>query len=204
MLAPPELQPVEVIVIDPKSDNDFSFLDGLPRFFRGEQAQQGMNFVYDAFRKRQKGEDITRNLKICFCDEFASLVSLIDDKKEKEAAQRKLNLLLSLSRSFRFSIQLATQQPSAQIFGTSGSASREQFGAVCLLGDAGSETQQMLFDADSRETIKAFGSMGGRGVGWLSLNGSIAQPVRVPKISNWGKLHDVILKNLSKDLEESI
>lgn len=39
------------------------------------------------------------HLKILFCDEFASLVNLIEDKKEREAAQRKLSLLLMLSRS---------------------------------------------------------------------------------------------------------
>ena len=113
-----------------------------------------------------------------FVDEFSSLINLIDDKKEKDSAQRKLSLLLMLSRSRRFSVQLATQQPSAQSIGNSGN--REQFGAVCLLGDAGGETQAMLFDGDSRERMKEFGSIGGRGVGWLSINGGTAQPVRVP------------------------
>lgn len=198
LLAPPELQPVELTIIDPKEDIDFSFLAGLPRFYSGDAAPQGFNDFFEAYIQRKTGKDTTRHLKILFVDEFASLVQLIEDKKEREAAQRKLALLLMLSRSRHFSVQLATQQPSAQSFGAAGSASREQFGAVCLLGDSGSETQAMLFDGDSRERMKAYGSIGGRGVGWLSLNGGFVQPVRVPMVGNMDKLNQVIFANLAK------
>lgn len=197
LLAPEELQPVELTIIDPKEDIDFNFLKGLPRFYSGEAAPQGFRDFFDAYLQRKSGADTTHNLKILFVDEFASLISLIEDKKEKEATQRNLSLLLMLSRSRHFSVQLATQQPSAQLFGAAGSASREQFGAVCLLGDSGSETQTMLFDGDSREHMKAFGSLGGRGVGWLALNGSMAQPVRVPMVGNMEKLNRVIMDNLA-------
>lgn len=197
LLAPPELQPVELTVIDPKEDIDFDFLDGLPRFYRGDEAPQGFNFFFDVFMRRKAKEDLSQNLKILFVDEFASLVTLIDDRKEKEAAQKKLGLLLSLSRSRHFSIQLATQQPSASTFGVAGSASREQFGMVCLLADAGAETQQMLFDGDNREQMKKFGPIGGRGVGWLSINGGMAQPVRVPIVEDMEKLNRVIYDNLA-------
>lgn len=104
LLAPSELQPVEVTVIDPKEDNDFDYLNGLPRFYRGDRAPQGLNDFFDAYIKRKEKEDLTNNLKILFVDEFASLVNLIDDKREKEAAQKKLALLLMLSRSRRFSV----------------------------------------------------------------------------------------------------
>ena len=53
----------------------------------------------------------------------------------------------------------------------------------------------MLFDSDSREAIKAFGNISGRG-GWLSLGGGLAVPVRVPHIGDMNKLNDVIRKNL--------
>lgn len=198
LLAPPELQPVEVTVLDPKEDMDFSFLEGLPRFYAGDKAPEGFNAFFNGYLDRKEKRDTTTNLKILFVDEFASLVNLIDEKKEREAVQKRLALLLMLSRSRHFSVQLATQQPSAQIFGPSGSASREQFGTVCLLGDSGSETQQMLFDGDSRECMKEYGSIGGRGVGWLSINGGIAQPVRVPIVGNMDKLNKVIYDNLAR------
>jgi hypothetical protein len=197
LLAPSELQPIELSVIDPKEDVDFEYLDGLPHFYRGEEAPQGFNDFFDAYIRRKEKRDLTKNLKILFVDEFASLVNLIDDKKEREVTQKKLALLLMLSRSRRFSVQLATQQPSAKIFGESGSASREQFGAICLLGDSGAETQQMLFDGDSREKIKQYGSIGGRGVGWLSINGGLAQPVRVPFVENMDKLNAVIRDSMT-------
>lgn len=199
LLAPPELQPVELTVIDPKEDSDFSFLNGLPRFYSGDAAPKGFNDFFDAYKRRKDGTDSSTNLRIIFIDEFASLISLIDDKKEREAVQKKLALLVMLSRSKHISVQLATQQPSAQIFGPGGSGSREQFGVVCLLGDSGNETQTMLFDGDSRERIKEFGSIGGRGVGWLSLNGGIAQPIRVPYVSDMEKLNQVIYRNLSNE-----
>lgn len=198
LLAPPELQPVHLTVLDPKEDIDFSYLDGLPHFFKGEAAPRGFDLFFEDYLARKEGRDLSANLKILFCDEFASLVSLIEDKREREAAQRKLFLLLSLSRSRHFSVQMATQQPTAQIFGASGTASREQFGVVCLLGDSGSETRRMLFDGDSIERMKEFGSIGGRGVGWLSTNGGIAQPVRVPIVGNMDKLNRVIYNCLAR------
>lgn len=203
LLAPLKLQPVELTIIDPKEDIDFDFLNSLPRFFRGDEAPVGFNYFFDTFIRRKTKEDLSQNLKILFVDEFASLVALIPDKKEKEDVQRKLGLLLSLSRSQNFSIQLATQQPSAHIFGQNGSASREQFGAVCLLGDSGaSETVNMLFDGDSREQMKKLGSVGGRGVGWLSVNGGIAQPVRVPMVEDMESLNKVIYDNLARNSAE--
>lgn len=198
LLAPPELQPVEVTILDPKEDIDFEYLEGLPRFYSGDVAPEGFNDLYKQYIERKEKRDTTKNLKVLFVDEFKSLVDLIVDKRERETVQKKLSLLLMLSRFRHFSVQLATQQPSAQIFGTSGSASREQFGAVCLLGDSGSETQQMLFDGDSRERMKEFGPIGGRGVGWLSINGGLAQPVRVPFVGNMDKLNKVIYDNLAK------
>lgn len=198
MLAPLELQPVKVTILDPKEDIDFSYLKDLPNFYSGDTAPKGFNNFYNQYIERKEKRDTTSNLKILFVDEFASLVNLIEEKKEREAVQKKLGLLLMLSRSRHFSIQLATQQPSAQIFGTLGSASREQFGAVCLLGDSGSETQQMLFDGDSREYMKKFGSVDGRGVGWISVNGCIAQPVRVPLVGDMDKVDKVIYDNLAR------
>lgn len=198
LLAPSELQPVKVTILDPKEDVDFSYLEGSSRFYSGDTAPEGFNDFYNQYIERKEKRDTTNNLKVLFVDEFASLVNLIDEKKEREAVQKKLALLLMLSRSRHFSVQLATQQPSAQIFGASGSASREQFGVVCLLGDSGAETQQMLFDGDSRERMKEFGSIGGRGVGWLSINGGLAQPVRVPYVGNMDKLNRVIYDNLAE------
>lgn len=203
ILIPPELQPVQLTVLDPKEDIDFSFLNGLPSFFSGEAAPLGFDQFYAEYLARKEGRDVSTNLKILFCDEFASLVNLIEDKKEREKVQRKLSLLLMLSRSRHFSIQLAAQQASAQMFGSAGTASREQFGVVCLLGDSGSETRNMLFDGDSRDRIKEFGLIGGRGVGWLSINGGLAQPVRVPVVSNMDKLNRVIYNCLRRQAESS-
>ena len=202
LLAPPELQPVHLTVLDPKQDIDFSHLDGLPHFYKGEAAPRGFGRFFEDYLARKEGRDLSTNLKILFCDEFASLVNLIEDKKEREAAQRKLSLLLMLSRSRHFSVQLATQQPNAQIFGAAGTASREQFGVVCLLGDSGSETRRMLFDGDSIERMKEFGPIGGRGVGWLSINGGIAQPVRVPIVGDMEKLNRVIYNCLACQAEQ--
>lgn len=197
LLAPPELQPVELTIIDPKEDTDFNYLSGLPRFYRGEESPQGLSNFFDAYLKRKQNKDFSKNLKVCFVDEFQSLINLISDKKDKEKAQRNLNLLLTLSASRNFSIQMATQVPSAKIFGETGSASREQFGAVCLLGDSdGSETQQMLFDSKNRQIISDYGSIGSRGVGWISVSSGEVEPFKVGFINDMDKLNAVIRDNL--------
>lgn len=202
LLAPPELQPVHLTVLDPKEDLDFSFLDGLPRFFKGEAAPSGFDLFFEDYLARKEGRDLSTNLKILFCDEFASLVNLIESKAERETAQRKFSLLLMLSRSRHCSVQIATQQPSSQIFGAAGTASREQFGVACLLGDSGVETQKMLLGSDGVERIKEYGPIGGRGVGWLSINGGLAQPVRVPIVGNMEKLNRVIYNCLARQAEQ--
>ena len=199
LLAPPELQPVEVAILDPKEDLDFSFLQGLSRFYSGDEAPKGFNTFYTEYLARKEKRNITTNLKILFVDEFASLVNLIGEKAEREAVQKHLTLLLQLSRSRHFSVQLATQQPSSQIFGSSGTGSREQFGVACLLGDSGVETQKMLLGSDSVARIKEYGPIGGRGVGWLSINGGVAQPVRVPFVGNMAKMDKVIYDNLARN-----
>jgi len=55
-----------------------------------------------------------------------------------------------------------------------------------------------LFDGDSRERMKQYGHIGGRGVGWLSLNGGIAQAVRVPRVKEIEKLNQAIKGNINK------
>jgi hypothetical protein len=203
LLAPPDMQPVKTIIIDPKAGEDFVYDNS----YRGEDSALGLQRVFDIFQKRKTGEDKSRNLIIAFCDEFQSLVNLLpakakskdDDTMTKDEAQRILSILVSLSRSYRISIQLATQQPSAQIFG--GSGAREQFGVLaCLFGEnggAGAETLSMMFDAESRERIKTYGAISGRG-GFASINGGLAVPVRVPKIQHFQRLDDVISGSVMK------
>jgi hypothetical protein len=192
----PELQPVEVTVIDPKADTDFDFLEGCSRFYRGISSPQGLHDTFKAFERRQSREDTSRNLKIIFIDEFASLMNFLDSKQQKEEIHRILSLLLMLSRSYSFSLHCATQQSSAQTYGNSGN--REQFGNVFLLGDAGAETQRMIFDSDSVEKIRKFGHIGGRG-GWFSQNGGLVQAIRVPKVNKWSDLHAVIRKGVERN-----
>lgn len=59
----------------------------------------------------------------------------------------------------------------------------------------------MLFDGDSIERMNEFDSIGGWGVGWLSINGGIAQLVRVPLIGNMEKLNRVIYNCLARQSE---
>ena len=66
LLAKKELRPVQITVLDPKADTDFSFLDGLPRFYRGEQAPKGLQKFYEeTFRKRQLDYCLTTSEKGC-------------------------------------------------------------------------------------------------------------------------------------------
>jgi hypothetical protein len=117
----------------------------------------------------------------------------------RSEAQDMFNLLVALTRSYSISIQCATQQPNSQIFG--GTSSREQLGFCGYLlgknGGGASETLAMLFNAESRELIKNYGAINGRG-GFIGVNDGIAQPVRVPKINDMQKMNDVIAASILK------
>jgi hypothetical protein len=181
-----------IIIIDPKGDNDFDFLDGLSRFYRGEQAINGLNYAYDIFAKRRNGTDKNRKLVVVFIDEVSSLMLMLY-KKDREEAQKKLLLLLQLARSFRLFICFAMQQPAANMLG--GSAAREQAGLCVCLGNAGAETLEMMFDRENREKIKNYGCLP-RYCGWLTINGVEAVTARVGKVADFAKLHDTIRQNL--------
>ena len=197
-------QPIQLVISDAKSGMDFEQFKNFPNVHRGEDAPNAIYEAYKTFRKRQKeAENGAKyfNRLIVFIDEVASLFSMVTNKTEKERIMREFAMLAQLSRAYKISIVQATQQPSAQMYGSAGTGVREQFSPL-LIGAAGNETQGMLFDADSREAIKAFGSIGGRSVGFFSLNGGLAKPVRVPRVNDFNKLHAAIRRGLENSLSK--
>lgn len=73
LLAPPELQPVQLTVLDTKEDIDFSFLTGLPRFFCGEAAPRGFDIFFEDYLARKEGRDSSTNLKSYFATNLLAL-----------------------------------------------------------------------------------------------------------------------------------
>ena len=186
-------RPLILSIIDPKNDSDFDFLDGLPNIYRGEDAPKGLDAVYNSFKARQSKIDTSRVLHIAVIDEAAAIFQLIEDKKQRDNAMRQFMLLTLLSRSFEFAIFAVAQQPSAASLGSSGV--RDQFGNLCLLSEAGSETLNMMFDSGARETIKAFGSVGNR-AGWYMSARGVLSPVRVPHIEEMQKVNQHLIKQI--------
>ncbi len=70
----------QLYVCDFKGDDDFSFLHGCSRFHRFMECSFGLQLFYERFQKRQRGEELNKNMIVLFFDEWASYCSSLDKK----------------------------------------------------------------------------------------------------------------------------
>jgi len=89
LLAPTELQPVELTVIDPKGDIDFDFLRGLPRFYQGENAPQGFLDFYEDFIRRKRRKKRDKKFKNPICRRVRQSHELDRGQKRKRVGAEK-------------------------------------------------------------------------------------------------------------------
>lgn len=173
----------QLYVCDFKGDTDFEFLNGCCRSFRFLDCQDGLQQFYDRFRKRQSGEDSSRNMIVMFYDEWASYCNGLD-KKSSETEKQKLATLLMLGRSFRVHIIVSQQRADAAYFNTA----RENFNVIIGLGNLSQESQSMVFH-EFKDHIKPDRK---QGTGYMTTNGTGFTPIVVPVINNMEKLHQII------------
>lgn len=179
------LTDTELTICDFKGDDDFSFLGSSKRFFRFENCSIGFDQFFTNFRKRQSREDKTRYPLILFFDEWASYCNSLD-KKLVEEEKKKLATLLMLGRSFNVHVIISQQRADASYF----SSARDNFNLVVGLGNLSEESKNMLFH-EFKDSIKPDRK---QGTGFIIQNGSNFEPIIVPKVNNFKKLHDYIRK----------
>lgn len=179
------LSDTELTICDFKGDADFSFLDTSKRFYRFDNCAMGFNQFFTNFRKRQSGEDKTRHHQILFFDEWASYCNSLD-KKIVEEEKKKLATLLMLGRSFNVHVIISQQRADASYF----SSARDNFNLVVGLGNLSEESKNMLFH-EFKDSINPDRK---QGTGYIIQNGSNFEPIIVPKVNNFKKLHEYIRK----------
>lgn len=185
------LPDMQLFVNDYKGDSDFSFVVGTPRFARFMECEQNFESFYQRFLKRQSGEDSSRNMLLCFFDEWASYTLNIDKKKSEEE-KKKLATLLMLGRSFNVHVMLSQQRMDASYFATGGS--RDQLNLVISLSNLSAEGKEMFF-REFKDQIKPDRK---QGTGYMITNGMDFTPIQVPFISDMTKINYYIREAVTR------
>lgn len=176
----------QLFVCDGKGDRDFDFLSGAERFSRGVDVGKTFNTFFDAFLKRQGGEDPERHKIFLFFDEWGAYVDSLNDKKAQDEAKRKLSLLLRLGRSFGVHVIISQQRLDANYF----QANRDNFSILICIGQPSKEVKEMLFSAFKEEL--AVYPPRHRGTGFMLVNGAELLPIAVPSVRDKDLLHNTI------------
>lgn len=172
----------KIYICDFKGDDDFSFLAGGERFYRYHDCQRGFDQFYKEFKMRQAGEDLTRNEKFLYFDEYASYINSLE-KKRAEEEKLKMSNLLMMARSYNVHVLVATQRGDAQYFLTA----RDNLSLVIALGTISEESCGMFF-----ATFKKLIKPQGLGTGYVLMNGNMFKEIKVPTINNNDKLEEAI------------
>lgn len=176
---------MQLYINDFKGDSDFSFATKAPRFARYLECEQNFEAFYKRFLKRQSGEDTSRNMLLCFFDEWASYTLSID-KKKSEDEKKKLATLLMMGRSYNLHLILSQQRMDASYFASGGS--RDQLNLVIALSNLSAEGKEMFF-REFKDQIKADRR---QGTGYMITNGTDFTPIQVPFISDMTKINSYI------------
>lgn len=177
----------QLYILDFKGDDDFSFLEECPQFYRYMDCSKGLQEFYDRFLKRQKKEEKDKNAIFLFFDEWASYCNSLD-KKTIEEEKKKLSNLLMLGRSFNVHVIVSQQRADATYF----NSARDNFNLVIGLGNLSEESKNMFFHEFKSEMLPNRTI----GTGYMLINGSNFTAIQVPKISDMRKLESTIKKGV--------
>lgn len=169
-------------VLDFKGDDDFSFLEGCPRFYRFDSVSEGLDDFYTMFEARQSGEDTDRSPAVLIFDEYAAYINYLE-KKAADEAKKKLATLLMMGRSFRCYCVFAVQRADAEIF----AKARDNFSLIVAMGNISKESAGMF--SFNRDEMIPVTSIGG---GHLLTNGTEQAAIQIPGIKDMKKLEAAI------------
>lgn len=132
------------LLVDYKSE--FSEHAGQDYYFGPDRAEEGIAEAYRLFEevRTHPEEHQDETLTIVF-DEYAAMLDALP-KKEADECRKQLASILRLNRSLGVKVILGMQDPSAQIFGSTGP--RDQFNGTLVFGTQSPEATRMLFPND--------------------------------------------------------
>lgn len=172
----------KVVLCDFKND-DFRFLEGFPNHYAFTRCGDGLDYFFEAFQRRQQGENPSRSFRLLVFDEWASYLSMLD-KKSAEVAKSKLATLLMLGRSFNYHVLISQQRADASYFATA----RDQFSNILSLGNLSREGRDMLFSSfkDQIQPVQRLGE------GYMLTNGITLYHIKVPHVRDEERLENTI------------
>ena len=183
----------ELVVCDYKSDDDFSFLDGLNNFYRFDKCMDGLERAVQLLNERQHGQNKDRHFFCLVFDEWASFLNNLD-KKSAEHAKQSLAVLLMLGRSYNLHVIVSQQRLDASYF----NSSRDNFSVICGMGTLSKESVQMMF-SDYKDVIEPNKPQGQGSI----IIGNQFKSIIVPTVWDDNKLRDSILSAVNCPKDES-
>lgn len=172
----------ELLICDYKSDEDFSFLDGLQNFYRFDKCIDGLEYALKLLQNRQHGIIADCHFFCLVFDEWASFINNLE-RKQAEHAKQSLATLLMLGRSFNIHVIVSQQRLDASYF----SSARDNFSVIFGMGVLSKESVQMVF-SEYKDVIDCNKA---QGHGSLVL-GNQFKNVIVPTVQNINGLKDAI------------
>lgn len=170
---------------------DFAEFSDCKRHFAYNDCLKGIEQFYSEFQNDLQSKNKTAwRRKILFVDELSSFI-LSQEKKTAEHIKSMISELLFLGRSYNYSVYTAVQRADSEFFKN---GSREQFGAVLMLGNLSKEQKAMLaYDYKDEMTKNC-----SKGQGYFFKDGDGVYHIQVPIIRNFEKMNSVLKEALNK------
>lgn len=179
-----------VIIVCDFKNASFNFLSGSAGFYGYTNVLDGIDIVNQEFQERLRLSDESRNRRkiILLIDEYAALIGSLP-KKDAEEVKQKISNMLMMGRSLGVHLIIGIQRADAEFFK---SGSRDQFGAIIMLGNLSKEQKTMLVP-DYRDQMNQNNA---RGEGYMYLDGKGLYHIKVPRVRDPERLHRVIASRL--------
>lgn len=182
----------EFIFADFKGDDSFRFLKDCSNYHSYYNTLDALEYVYERLKKRQSGEDDTRNQITLVIDEYVAFILAEQGKDKKEAGiiMNKVGELLLLGRSMKIRVICTCQRAESAVF-TAGA--RINFCFVIILGSFNKTSYDMLFgEYDPLVKNRVFN----RGEGSLQIDGRELIFIKASTIEDFSKIEEICRRGL--------
>ncbi len=181
---------------DFKQDDQFSYLRGSNRYYPYKESLDALDLVYEKMHRRQLGEGKDRSPVTFIWDEYmANMLALqSEDKKTATQAMNRVSEILMLGRSLSVRFFTSCQRPDASAFP---SGSRLNYGIILILGAPVRSIYEMLLPTEYIDEIGDRTFQTGEGV--VLLQGSVLRFIKIPVVSDMGRLHGICQTALTEN-----
>lgn len=181
---------VRLWIMDFKSSEDFSFLEGYNRYYCGAECAEGLEDYYREYQevKSKKAKDDI--LRLIVFDEWAGFQIWEAQQNKKQAEKYKGHLLeiLLMGRSMMCGVWVIMQRNDAKYID-----GREQFFVTVALGKMSREFKQMIMQGEDLEQRAAYSC----GEGIIRTDAIGTKFLKVPKLRSISRVRQEISERLT-------